>query len=338
MLAWSGKNPLHGMDGARQNLYFSDMAAPSKATHRAASASPVPAFFLYGEAPQAPDEATVHIETIAARSRLHDWTIRPHRHRDLHQILLVQNGAVTARLDRETCALRGPCVVIAPPGAVHGFEFEADTVGWVCSFSIGLAQDLSARSAGFRRFLEQPAAAALSTATVLATDLVELSEMLLREFERSALGRETALSGLLGAWAANVYRAGQSKMRDATEVDGRKREVVAKFRERIERHLREHAGIRTYCRALGVSESQLRRACLAVTGQAPVALIQLRMLVEAERQLRYTAMPVTEVAYYLGFEDPAYFSRFFSRRTGLSPKAFRARAVPRAPAAALNAR
>src|SRR6202522_1200898 len=185
MLAWSGKNPLHGMDGARQNLYFSDMAAPSKATHRAASASPVPAFFLYGEAPQAPDEATVHIETIAARSRLHDWRIRPHRHRDLHQILLVQKGAVTARLDRETCALRGPCVVIAPPGAVHGFEFEADTVGWVCSFSIGLAQDLSARSAGFRRFLEQPAAAALSTATVLATDLVELSEMLLREFERS---------------------------------------------------------------------------------------------------------------------------------------------------------
>lgn len=184
------------MDGARQNLYFSDMVAPPKATHRVASASPVPAFFLYGEAPQAPDEATVHVETIAARSRLHDWTIRPHRHRDLYQILLVQKGAVTARLDRETCALRGPCVVIAPPGAVHGFEFEADTVGWVCSFSIGLAQDLSARSAGFRRFLEQPAAAALSTATVLATDLVELSEMLLREFERSALGRETALRGL----------------------------------------------------------------------------------------------------------------------------------------------
>jgi AraC-like DNA-binding protein len=50
----------------------------------------------------------------------------------------------------------------------------------------------------------------------------------------------------------------------------------------------------------------------------------LRMLVEAERQLRYTAMSVSQVAYYLGFEDPAYFSRFFRRRTGLPPKSFRA--------------
>lgn len=314
------------------------MNVPAKSAPRSVSASPVPAFFLYGEAPQAPDEATVHVETIAARSRLHDWTIQPHRHRDLHQILLVQKGATIARLDRETRDLGGPCMVVAPPGTVHGFEFDADTVGWVCSFSIGLAQDLSGRSADFRQFLERPAAAALSTATVLATDLVALSEMLLREFERSALGRETALRGLLGAWTANIYRAGRSKMRAAAEVDGRHREVVAKFRERIERHLREHAGIRTYCRALGVSESQLRRACLAVTGQAPVALVQLRMLVEAERQLRYTAMSVTQVAYYLGFEDPAYFSRFFSRQTGLSPKAFRARAAPRAPAAALDSR
>ena len=34
-------------------------------------------------------------------------------------------------------------------------------------------------------------------------------------------------------------------------------------------------------------------------------------------------MSVTQVAYYLGFEDPAYFSRFFARRMGISPRAFR---------------
>jgi AraC family transcriptional activator of pobA len=56
-----------------------------------------------------------------------------------------------------------------------------------------------------------------------------------------------------------------------------------------------------------------------------VALIHLRMIVEAERQLRYTTMPVAQVAYLLGFEDPAYFTRFFRRHSGLSPKAFRAR-------------
>ena len=310
-----------------QNLYFSCMTIQPKGAHQSARSSPVPAFFLYGEAPRAPDEATAHIETIAARSRLHDWTIQPHRHRDLHQILLVKEGAVIARLDRGTTALKGPCLVVAPPGVVHGFEFEVDTVGWVCSFSIGLAQDMCGRSADFRGFLERPAAVALASATLTATDLVPLCDMLLREFERSALGRESALRGLLGVWSANVYRVCQSQVRDANEAHTRKREVVAKFRESVERHLHEHADIETHCRAVGVSESQLRRACLAVTGQAPVTLVQLRMLVEAERQLRYTAMPIAQIAYYLGFDDPAYFSRFFRRHTGASPKGFRARAL-----------
>jgi len=45
--------------------------------------------------------------------------------------------------------------------------------------------------------------------------------------------------------------------------------------------------------------------------------------VEAERQLRHTSMTITQIAYFLGFEDPAYFSRFFSKRVGVSPRAFR---------------
>jgi len=76
---------------------------------------------------------------------------------------------------------------------------------------------------------------------------------------------------------------------------------------------------------LQTSEARLRRACLAVTGRPPIELVHSRVLVEAERQLRYTSMPVTQVAYYLGFDDPAYFTRFFTRRMGLSPRAFRVR-------------
>ena len=48
-------------------------------------------------------------------------------------------------------------------------------------------------------------------------------------------------------------------------------------------------------------------------------------LAEAKRQLYYTARPVSEIAYELGFDDAAYFTRFFTRRAGISPRAFRAR-------------
>ena len=63
----------------------------------------------------------------------------------------------------------------------------------------------------------------------------------------------------------------------------------------------------------------------AATGRPATGLIEERLIREARRNLVYTNLPVSTVAYALGFSDPAYFSRVFSRATGLSPRAFRAR-------------
>jgi AraC family transcriptional activator of pobA len=285
----------------------------------------VPAFFLYGEPLRAPDERLVHVETIAARSRLHDWNIRPHRHRDLHQVLLIQLGRADVRLDGRDDALRPPLAIVVPPGCVHSFRFQPDTAGLVISFSHELAREFAASAAGLLEFLERPAAIALERAAVKATDLAPLGEMLLREFGRSAPARRTALHDLLGALFANLLRVARDAVPAGAAGAPPERELVARFRELVERRYREHATVTDYAAGLGTSEARLRRACLAVAGHSPVELVHRRLLVEAERQLRYTSMPVTQVAYHLGFDDPAYFSRFFTRRTGASPRAFRAR-------------
>ena len=52
-------------------------------------------------------------------------------------------------------------------------------------------------------------------------------------------------------------------------------------------------------------------------------MINQRLLLEAKRSLVYTAMTINQVADSLGFSEPAYFSRFFKRSTGQSPKDFR---------------
>jgi len=285
----------------------------------------VPAYFLYGERLQAPDERLIHVETIAARSKLHDWTIRPHRHRDLHQVILSSRGSVDARLDGRHVGLATPLAIIIPPGVVHSFSFEPETVGLVISFAPSLARELSAASQGLLEFLERPAAVTLNRVAVQASDLWSLGDLLLREFARSAPGRHTALRGLLGALLANVLRLTSHIATDAAKEGLAKRELVASFRRLVERQFRDHTPVLKYAAALCTSEPSLRRACVAITGQTPIELLHLRLLVEAERQLRYTSMPVTHVAYFLGFEDPAYFSRFFTRRMGLSPRAFRVR-------------
>ncbi len=315
------------MDGNCRNLYFSAMRhrRPAPREILPPSSSGVPAFFLYGEPLQPPDERLVHIETIAARSRLHGWVIRAHRHRDLHQVLLIQRGRVAAMLDGRSSALQAPAAIVVPPAVIHAFRFRPETVGVVVSFASALATDFRAGGSALAGLLGHPAAHTLNGRALGKTDLVRLAEMLLREFGRSAPGRLAALSGLLVALLANLKRLLPDPSAGIEGVSARDRELVARFRERLEQRFREHAGIAEYADLLQASQTRLLRACLAATGESPLELVHQRLLIEAERQLRYTSMPVTQVAYHLGFDDPAYFSRFFTRRMGISPRAFRER-------------
>jgi AraC family transcriptional regulator, transcriptional activator of pobA len=292
-------------------------------TSRRAAAAPVPAFFLYGEPLQAPDERLVHVETIASRSRQHNWHIRPHRHRDLHQVLLTQRGQVEARVDEIAETLRAPAIVVTPPGVVHSFLFQPGTIGLVASFAPGLVPEIESGGSNIAHFLERPAVLALDRASVNATDLEVLGDMLLREFGRSAPGRHVALRGLVAAMLANVMRLTRLSETGGPNFAAPECELVARFRRLVERRYREHAGLAAYAAELGVSQARLRRACLGVAGQSPAELVHLRLLVEAERQLRYSSMSIAQIAYHLGFHDPAYFSRFFTTRMRLSPREFR---------------
>jgi AraC family transcriptional activator of pobA len=296
---------------------------------RSAVAAPVPAFFLYGEPLQPPDERLVHVETIASRSQQHNWDIRPHRHRDLHQVLLTQRGQVDARVDEFAESLRAPAIVVTPPGVVHSFRFQPGTIGLVCSFAPGLVPELESGGSNIAHCLERPAVLALDRTSVNATDLEKLGDMLLREFGRSAPGRHVALRGLVAAMLANVMRLTRLS---ETGVPGGfaapECELVARFRRVVELRYREHLGLGAYAAELGVSQARLRRACVSVAGQSPAELLHLRLLVEAERQLRYTSLSIAQIGYHLGFQDPAYFSRFFTSRMRQSPREFRSGHTP----------
>ena len=74
---------------------------------------------------------------------------------------------------------------------------------------------------------------------------------------------------------------------------------------------------------LGVSRPTLDRAFNADLGLAPAHLLARLRLDEAKRLLRLGEHPIAEIAYSLGFCNPAYFSNTFRNATGLSPKAWR---------------
>ena len=285
----------------------------------------IPSFFLYGEAPRTYDEPTLHIETIEFRSARNHWRIDPHVHRTLHQLIFVTWGHGVALAEGERVPYRSPALVIVPASNVHGFEFEPATRGFVLSITADVLREMARREPGVDALFRNAATLQLDHQALRGTDLELAFDLFAHEFARSAPGHALALDGLLEVILANVIRLSSALADSPDPAAGRHQDLVARFRELIESEFRENKSLTEYASALNVSESRLRNACLGVTGQSPMQMVHARVLLEAKRDLFYTSDSVREIAYALGFDDPAYFTRFFSRRAGMSPSAFRSR-------------
>jgi len=290
----------------------------------------IPAYTLYGEVPQRIAGLMLHIETIEARSAGHHWKIEPHLHHDLHQMILVLRGLGVVLADGKRSQYRPPAIVLMPAGAVHGFEFEPGTKGHVVSVSDALLRELAQREAGVSFLFSQPSTVEMGTGDLHATDLAQSVRMLAREFSRPGAADGLALHGWLEVMLGNLLRLTSGLPNPSDPIVGQRRQLMARFGELIEHRFRDNVSVADFARALHVSESRLRNVCLASTGQSPIHLIHARVVLEAKRQLHYTNNPVNEIAYALGFEDPAYFTRFFSRLAGESPRSFRRKGPERA--------
>lgn len=292
---------------------------------RRATAVPVeiPVFSLYGEAGARPDDTFVHIEDIAARSERYRWEIERHVHHGLCQILLVVSGSVELRLDDAESAPQAPCAVVVPPATVHAFRFRPGTIGRVLTFAeTRFAHGAPERAALVAALFAAPTVIDLTPCAGAAERLDHLLGEIAVEFRERGPGWAMMSEWLVSSALLVLARSHAS----AARADGAARpeaELFARFRAAVEQRFAEHRPVADYAARLGVTESRLDRAARAVTGRSAFETIQERLLLEARRKLVYIAAPVSKLAYELGFEDPAYFWRFFRRRTGMTPTEFR---------------
>jgi transcriptional regulator, AraC family len=91
----------------------------------------------------------------------------------------------------------------------------------------------------------------------------------------------------------------------------------------VENHYREHFPVAHYASEIGMSGVHLNTLCREFHGCSALSVVHQRLLLEAKRSLLYTSMTVSQISDYLGFSDATYFSRFFRRATGASPRGFR---------------
>jgi len=94
------------------------------------------------------------------------------------------------------------------------------------------------------------------------------------------------------------------------------------FKLMVESHLTEQPSINTIADKLALTTNSLYRLVKEYSGASPKDYFTNRLMIEAQRKLRYSNLSLKEVAYDLGFNDPDYFSRLFKKSTGKSVSDF----------------
>src|ERR1043166_704825 len=245
-------------------------------------ATALPLFHLYGDPPDDQAFDFIHIETIASRSSVHDWTIRAHRHRNLFQILLIERGGGEMTFEAATIPFDAPCAILVPPTVAHGFRFHpAVTDGWVMSFTEDAAEAIGDRRGDTLAALKSLAAEPV----VPLTDGKRLSLLGGERHEERFLARagfRCAMRGLLALIAVEVGRTAASRLRTdpllPTDV------TVVALRNLVEENFQKERQLAFYADKLAMTVDRLNDHVKRAPGVTAGHLTRHRVLTAPKRQ------------------------------------------------------
>ena len=98
---------------------------------------------------------------------------------------------------------------------------------------------------------------------------------------------------------------------------------AAEFQKLLETHFKKEKELSFYSEKLNITNNTLSKTVKKEFAKTPTQLINERIILESKKLLHLTFRSVKEIASELGFEDEFYFSRYFKKLVGCSPKKYR---------------
>ncbi|MFK4754515.1 helix-turn-helix domain-containing protein [Oceanobacter antarcticus] len=276
----------------------------------------IPTVHQYGDNSSGFTPDLLHCETLSLRSRQHQFTIRPHRHQGLTQLFCLTRGSGEANIDGGSFTAEAPTVIAIAALCIHDFLWSEDVEGFVLSLSHSLMAQLDG-SATWRITQRVDDASACEK-------IASYMHGLLEEYHATAdEQRGDALKSWLQLITTVLARQHYQQAVKQTPGWCRENRYLTDFTCLINRDYARQRTTASYAAELGISAPHLNSLCKQQLHRTALSLIHERLTLEACRSLSYTIQPVSAIAYQLGFQDPAYFTRFFRRQTGLSPSQYR---------------
>jgi AraC family transcriptional regulator, transcriptional activator of pobA len=265
------------------------------------------------------------IESVNLKYSLRNGPVRqPH-----YQIVWITQGSGYFNIDLEKYRIEDNSAFTIPPGRFHQIMAEGRLSGFVLSFNIDFLH-LTIESPG-RPFFKEVSSDLKRVKMYSLPGGDQVLQSLLagitREFQALNIFRMEIVSGLFKVFL--IYMKRQSTSIREEEKSCPSARLFNNFYANLDNQFRTKKQVADYAHELSVSPNYLSEVVRKVTGHSAGYHIRQRTVQEAKRLVMYNDANMKTVAYSLGFDDLAHFSKYFKNAAGMNFKDFRKNASTR---------
>lgn len=247
---------------------------------------------------------------------------KPHRH-EFTEFLYIKSGAGKHEIDDIEYTLTSNTFYIISKGQVHNFLIAKNLEGILIRFQDNILPTVQSSKEGFyyNLLFELRNHNQLN---ILPNDIALIDVLMNRmliEYE-SQDSRTIDLSLIQHLFypiiiLLNRYVEGDLDRQDYLQ------DRFAQFINLLEQSFKQHHHLSFYADELGLSTRKLTEICQNKTGKTAKKIINERVLTGAKRLMKYTSLPLKEIANSLGYKDMGYFCRYFKKVTGMTPTEYK---------------
>lgn len=267
-----------------------------------------------------PFDMFVITEEVVDEIRSHPT--KPHRH-VYEELLIITRGNPSHFIDFFEETLCAPVVIYVAHSKVHEFMPDKETRGWCIRYRNDFIRESNFHF--YSNYLDQ------INFTFDPADCRQkigiLCELILSEYQENP-GSPDIYRHLFSALLAKLEAEGKHHLPDEKESRTPAHIAFRNFLQILEDNFKRPLGVGFYAEKLNTSVRNLNLVCQKAFGKSVSEIIETRKLIEARRLLLNSPMNVSEIGYALGYSEKSYFTRVFSKKTGLTPTDFRAAMQP----------
>lgn len=249
---------------------------------------------------------------------------KPHRI-DFHHIVYITRGSGFHTIDFKPYRYSEGSIYFISKGQVHAFDLQSDADGYIIIFTEEfltknlIHADILSFFRLYNYHLQTPIIQPDETGGDVFKSIIK--EMYWEYLLSNDFAKEEILRLLLKLLLLRAERINQTRVSKGKNAEWFA--TFTRFKNHVEQQFAQTRNASDYAKMMNISYKHLNEVCKSITGNTAKTFIDQFIILETKRQLAISDMPVKELTYILGFDEPTNFVKFFKKHTHQSPSQFK---------------